>query len=77
MYLLGASLGPVGTGLLSDHFAHRAMLAAGATSMTEAFKASGLHSAMYAIPILAVVASVVLFAAASTVERDIDKQRAA
>ena len=51
------------------------MLAAGATTMTEAFKASGLHSAMYAIPILAVAASVVLFAAASTVEQDIGKQR--
>jgi predicted MFS family arabinose efflux permease len=77
MYLLGASLGPVGTGLLSDHFAHQAMMAARATTMTEAFKAAGLHSAMYAIPILAVVASLVLFAAASTVEKDISKQRVA
>lgn len=77
MYLLGASLGPVGTGLLSDHFAHQAMLAAGATTMTEAFKASGLHSAMYAIPILAVVASLVLFAAARTIEKDMSKQQVA
>jgi predicted MFS family arabinose efflux permease len=77
MYLLGASLGPVGTGMLSDHFAHQAMLAAGATTMTEAFKAAGLHSAMYAIPILAVIASLVLFAAASTVDKDIGKQRVA
>jgi predicted MFS family arabinose efflux permease len=77
MYLLGASLGPVGTGLLSDHFAHQAMVAAGATIMTETFKATGLRSAMYAIPILAVVASLVLFAAASTVEKDINKQRPA
>jgi len=77
MYLLGASLGPVGTGLLSDHFAHQAMLAAGARTMTEVYKASGLRSAMYAIPILAVIASLVLFAAASTVEKDIDKQRVA
>ena len=74
MYILGASLGPVGTGLLSDHFAHQAMLAAGATQMTEAFKATGLHEAMYAIPIMAVIASLVLFAAASTVEHDIRKQ---
>lgn len=77
MYLLGASLGPVGTGLLSDHFAHEAMVAAGATTMTEAFKAAGLHSAMYAIPIFAVVASLVLFAGASTVEKDITRQRVA
>jgi MFS family permease len=75
MYLLGASLGPVGTGMLSDHFAHRAMLAAGATTMTETFKASGLHSAMYAIPIFAVAASLVLFAAAYTIERDIRKRQ--
>src|SRR5450432_1532645 len=53
MYILGASMGPVGTGFLSDHFAHKAMTDAGATSMTEAFKAIGLHNAMYIIPILA------------------------
>jgi predicted MFS family arabinose efflux permease len=75
MYLFGASLGPVGTGLLSDHFAQQAMIASGATTMTETFKASGLHSAMYAIPALAVVASLVLFAAAHTVEKDMSKQR--
>lgn len=74
MYILGASLGPFATGVLSDHFAHQAMSAAGATTMTEAFKAIGLHSAMYAIPVLAVLASAVLFAAASTVEKDIRKR---
>jgi predicted MFS family arabinose efflux permease len=76
MYILGASLGPLATGMLSDHFAHQAMLAAGASGMTEAFKATGLHSAMYAIPVLAVLASAVLFAAASTVENDTRKQMA-
>jgi MFS family permease len=76
MYILGASLGPVGTGILSDHFAHQAMLSAGATTMTEAFKASGLHSAMYAIPLLAMLASLVLFAAARTVEKDMTRQAA-
>jgi predicted MFS family arabinose efflux permease len=75
MYLLGASLGPVGTGMLSDHFAHQAMVAAGATTMNETFKASGLHSAMYVIPILAVAASLVLFAAACTIEKDIRRQQ--
>jgi hypothetical protein len=39
--------------MLSDYFAHKAMLQAGALEMTEAFKATGLHDAMYAIPILA------------------------
>jgi predicted MFS family arabinose efflux permease len=74
MYVLGASLGPVGMGMLSDHFAHQAMHRAGAGAMTEAFKAVGLHSAMYAIPVLAVLASLVLFAASRTVEGDIRKQ---
>ncbi len=74
MYVLGASLGPLGMGMLSDHFAHQAMHDAGAGAMTEAFKASGLHSALYAIPVLAVLASLVLFAASRTVEGDIHKR---
>jgi MFS family permease len=74
MYLFGGSLGPVGTGMLSDHFAHKAMLDAGAIEMTEAFKATGLHNAMYAIPILAVAAALVLFAASRTVDKDARKQ---
>jgi hypothetical protein len=45
--------------------------------MTEAFKASGLHSAMYAIPVLAALASLVLFAGSRTVEADIRKQERA
>ena len=74
MYVLGASLGPLGMGMLSDHFAHQAMHEAGSGAMTEAFKASGLHSALYAIPVLAVLASLVLFAASRCVEGDIRKQ---
>jgi MFS family permease len=77
MYVLGASLGSLGLGMLSDHFAHKAMMAAGAGAMTEAFKASGLHSAMYIIPVLAVLASLVLFAASRTVEADIRRQESA
>jgi MFS family permease len=77
MYVLGASLGPLGLGMLSDHFAHQAMHDAGAASMTEGFKAVGLHSAMYAIPVLAVLASLVLFAGSRTVEGDIRKQERA
>jgi predicted MFS family arabinose efflux permease len=77
MYVLGASFGPVGLGMLSDHFAHQAMRDAGAPAMTEAFKAVGLHSAMYAIPVLAVLASLVLFAGSRTVEGDIRKQQLA
>jgi MFS family permease len=77
MYIFGASMGPVGTGILSDHFAHKAMTDAGATSMTEAFKATGLHNAMYIIPILALAAAAVLFAASRTMEKDVRKQQLA
>jgi MFS family permease len=77
MYILGASMGPVGTGYLSDHFARKAMTDAGAGSMTEAFKAIGLHNAMYIIPILALAAAAVLFAASRTMEKDVRKQELA
>ena len=77
MYVLGGSFGPYGLGMLSDHFARRAMHAAGAPAMTEAFKAGGLHSAMYVIPVLAVLASLVLFAASRTLKGDIRKQEQA
>ena len=75
MYVLGASLGPVGTGMLSDHFARKAMTAAGAAAMTEPLKAAGLHSAMYAIPILCALLAVVLFAASRTVSADMERMR--
>ena len=77
MYILGASMGPVGTGRLSDYFAHKAMVDAGAGAMTEAFRATGLHNAMYVIPILALAAAAVLFAASRTMERDVHKQQQA
>jgi len=77
MYILGASMGPVGTGFLSDHFARKAMTDAGASSMTEAFKAIGLHNAMYIIPILALAAAAVLFAASRTMDKDVRKQELA
>jgi MFS family permease len=77
MYILGASMGPVGTGALSDYFARKAMTDAGASTMTEAFKATGLHNAMYAIPILALAAAFVLFMASRTMDKDVRKQEMA
>jgi predicted MFS family arabinose efflux permease len=74
MYVFGASLGPLGMGMLSDHFAHAAMAAAGSGAMTEAFKAAGLHSAMYAIPVLAALAALVLFAGSRTVAADMRRR---
>jgi len=77
MYILGASMGPWATGRLSDHFAYKAMTDAGANVMTEAFRATGLHNAMYIIPILALAAAAVLFAASRTMEKDVRKQQMA
>ena len=71
----GSEFWPVITGLLSDHFARRAMQAAGAVELSEQFKAIGLHHAMYIIPTLGVALAVVLFAASRTVKKDIEKMQ--
>jgi len=71
MYVLGASFGPLATGMLSDHFTRRA--AAGATVL-EPFRGAGLHSAMYAIPVLSILLAFVLFAATRTLSRDMDRR---
>ncbi|HET6574625.1 MAG TPA: MFS transporter [Fimbriiglobus sp.] len=72
MYFLGAILGPVATGWVSDHLARRA---AGASAVTELHKAVGLHDAMYLIPALNAALVVVLFAASQTVTRDYLRRR--
>ena len=76
MYVFGASLGPYGTGLMSDYFTARAAGAAGVTSLTqgalEPFRAAGLHNAMYIIPILGALLTLVLFAASRTVTKDME-----
>jgi MFS family permease len=69
-YILGASLGPVGTGMLSDRLAARAAAAAGSPTVTEAFRAQGLHEAMYIVPILSVALALVLFAGSRASVRD-------
>lgn len=63
LYLLGGGLGPVVVGLLSDRFAETARLAAGAPDMQEAFKAAGLHDALYVIPVALLLTTVFLFQA--------------
>jgi MFS family permease len=67
MYFLGAILGPVATGWVSDWSARRA---AGGAELTELHKAVGLHDAMYLIPVLDVALVAVLLAAARTVKGD-------
>lgn len=75
LYLLGGGLGPVVVGLLSDHFAQAAMLSAGAGQMTEAFKAVGLHDAMYLIPVAMLLTLMFLLQASRCFSRDAQRMR--
>jgi len=76
MYLAGASLGPVGTGLISDYFTSHAATAAGVTDHTiralEPFRGAGLRAAMFVVPVLVSLLALVLFAASRTVRKDIE-----
>jgi predicted MFS family arabinose efflux permease len=101
MYVLGASMGPVGTGLVSDYFTFQKASAAGAVDplpfgaimaaelrslvgeakgfnlrALEPFRAEGLHTAMYIVPILAAILAAVLFAASRTVTKDVARLQA-
>lgn len=77
MYLLGASFGPYIIGAVSDYFTHHAAAAAGIIEFTlqtlEPFRAAGLRSAMYLVPILSGILTLVLFAASRTVKADVEK----
>ncbi len=73
MYALGGSFGPVLTGKLSDHFARSAMVGAGASTLNEHFRAVGLHSAMYVIPVCSVLLVVALLGACRTVSGDMSE----
>jgi predicted MFS family arabinose efflux permease len=79
MYVLGAALGPLGTGLASDYFTARAASASGVIEITqktlEPFRAQGLHSAMYIIPALGCLLTLVLFASSRTVTKDMQRLR--
>ena len=74
MYVLGGAFGPLIVGALSDHYAHGAMIEAGAAAMTEAFRAEGLHRALlYAVPVVSLALTVALFAGARTIAKDMEK----
>ncbi len=79
MYVFGASFGPVITGFVSEEYTRSAAKAAGVVTFTkdalEPFRAAGLHSAMYLIPVLGGLLAFVLFAASFTVRKDMDKLR--
>ena len=78
MYVLGASFGPIVTGMASDFFTRRAAIAAGSAIFTtkalEPFRGAGLHSAMYLIPVLSILLTLVLFAGSRTVAADMEKR---
>jgi MFS family permease len=77
MYVLGASLGPIGMGYLSGHFTLKAAQAAGVTETTfealRPFAPQGLHSALFIIPVLGFLLAVVLFAGSRTVKKDMER----
>lgn len=85
MYLLGGALGPLGLGMLSDHFRDRAIAGAGVSfeglskdQLAEAIKpfaAQGLQSASMVLPIISVLLAIVLAAGARTVTGDSEKLR--
>jgi MFS family permease len=75
MYVLGASFGSTATGALSDYFANAAMVAAGGTEITPEIRAAGLRSAMYVIPLLALLCAGSLFAGARTITADMRRMQ--
>ena len=74
MYILGGALGPWVLGLLSDQFTRRAAEAAGISEFNaatlEPFRAAGLQSAMYIVPILCVALAVVMVIAARSINAE-------
>jgi MFS family permease len=70
MYLLGGAFGPVVVGGLSDALARSAMTAAGATGMTDAFRAVGLHDAMFLIPVTLLLTALFVFLASRSFAAD-------
>lgn len=77
MYVLGGAFGTSLLGMLSDYYAQSAMTAAGASLVNglvpEQFRAEGLHSAFYAVPLISLALAFVLFAGSRTVTKDMKK----
>ncbi len=78
MYVLGGSFGTSILGMLSDHYAKQAMAASGVsmigvTVIPEQFKAAGLHSAFYVVPLVSLMLAIVLWMASRTVTADMEK----
>ena len=74
MYLCGASFGPLLTGRLSDSLARSAAHAAGSAVVGEAYRAIGLHQAMYVIPALSAALAMALYAGSRTIAADMARR---
>jgi MFS family permease len=70
VYILGGSAGPLLVGAFSDSAAHAAMVAAGATQMTDQFRGLGLRSAMELVPAALFVSGVGFLLATRTFPAD-------
>lgn len=76
MYVLGGAFGTSALGFLSDHFARRAMVVAGAQSLSEVHRAVGLHDALMVVPAISALLALILFAGSRTVARDMARPHA-
>ena len=74
MYMLGAAVGPMLTGFLSDWRARVAADAAGSAIITPQFRAIVLQEAMLVIPVLSAGLAFVLWAGSKTIARDMDRR---
>jgi MFS family permease len=70
LYLLGGAAGPVIVGLLSDRYAGAAMVAAGASALTDEHRSAGLHDAMVVVPVALLLTGVALWCAGRTFAAD-------
>ncbi|MFN0121620.1 MAG: spinster family MFS transporter [Blastocatellia bacterium] len=75
MYVLGGAFGTTVLGIFSDYYARRAMTRAGGSTMTEAFRAEGLHDAFYIVPLVSLTLAVVLFLGSRTITKDMRKMK--
>jgi hypothetical protein len=78
--VVGGAFGTKILGMLSDHFALRAAAEAGkiftdVKLVPAEFRATGLHQAFYAAPVISLLLAAVLFAGARTITGDMEKLR--
>ncbi|MFO0633177.1 MAG: MFS transporter [Nannocystaceae bacterium] len=82
MYTLGGALGPIVIGRASDHFAREAAAADGVVlaqlddASKRPYRARGLNTALFALPIASSVLTLSLIAGARTVRRDVEALQA-